>query len=98
MTKLISVTHSSAKGKKYTAVFETNAGKRKTVHFGAAGMDDYTLTHNEEQRKHYRARHEKDLHTSDPTRAGYLSYFLLWGNSTSLKENISQYKKRFHMS
>ena len=97
MTKLLSVTHSTASGKKYTAKFELNDGRLKTVHFGAAGMGDYTLTHDTEQRARYRKRHEKDLHTSDPTRAGYLSYFILWGNSTNIHENINSYKKRFHL-
>lgn len=97
MTKLLSIKHSSAEGKKYTAIFELNNGRQKTVHFGAAGMDDYTIKHDTEQRARYRKRHEKDLHTSDPTRAGYLSYFILWGNSTNVNENISAYKKRFHL-
>jgi hypothetical protein len=88
---------STAAGKKkYTAVFEIN-GRRKTVHFGARGMDDYTITHDKEQRDRYRQRHQKDLHTSDPTRAGYLSYYLLWGNSTSLRANIQAYKRQFHL-
>ena len=97
MTKLLSIKHSIKEGKKYTAIFELNNGRKKTVHFGAKGMDDYTLKHDIEQRSHYRKRHEKDLHTSDPTRAGYLSYFILWGNSTNVSKNISAYKKRFHL-
>jgi hypothetical protein len=97
MVKLISVTRSTASGKKYTALFEMNNGRQKKVHFGASGMDDYTLTHDEEQRARYRKRHEKDLHTSDPTRAGYLSYFILWGNSTNINTNIAAYKRRFHL-
>lgn len=97
MVKLLLVKRSSVSGKKYTAVFEMNNGRQKTVQFGASGMDDYTLTHDIEQRARYRKRHEKDLHTSDPTRAGYLSYFILWGPSTSINENITAYKKRFHL-
>jgi hypothetical protein len=54
-------------------------GRKKHTDFGAKGMDDYTLTKNkEEQRRHYRQRHEKDLRTGDPTKAGFLSYYLLW--------------------
>lgn len=94
--KLISVTKSNKKDKKYDAKFENKKTKRtKTVSFGAESMDDYTITKDKEQRKRYRMRHKKDLETNDPTRAGYLSYFLLWGNSTSLRENIKNYKKRF---
>ncbi len=49
------------------AVFKYDDGKTKTTHFGAAGMDDYTLTKDKEQRKRYRERHKKDLSTKDPT-------------------------------
>lgn len=93
--KLLTV-HSVADGThKYVATFETDKGRKKTTKFGAKGMDDYTITHDKEQRNRYRTRHAKDLKTGDPTRAGFLSYYLLWGDSTSLQTNISAYKKRF---
>lgn len=95
--RLVSVSHSSAKGKKYTATFESSSGRTKRVSFGAAGMDDYTKTHDTEQRARYRERHAKDLETKDPTRAGFLSYYLLWGPSTSLHQNVAAYKRRFHL-
>ena len=79
------------------AIFQDDKGKRKTTHFGAKGMDDFTLTGDKEARKRYRERHKKDLDTNDPTRAGYLSYFILWGDSTSLNKNIADYKKRFNL-
>ena len=60
-------------------------------------MDDYTKTKDKEQRARYRKRHKKDLKTGDPTRAGLLSYFLLWGESTNLRENIARYKKKFNL-
>ena len=65
--------------------------------FGSFGMDDYTLTHDVGQRARYRQRHKKDLDTRDPKRAGYLSYYLLWGDSTSLAENLAAYKRRFNL-
>lgn len=66
--KLLSVTHSTRPGKKLMAVFEGDNGRKKTTHFGAAGMDDYTKTHDKVQRDRYRTRHAKDLTTHDPTR------------------------------
>jgi hypothetical protein len=63
--------------------------------FGSKGMDDYTLTHDKEQRDRYRQRHKKDLQTRDPKRAGFLSYYLLWGDSTSIQANKRAYEKRF---
>ena len=83
--------------KKLMAVFTKDNGRTKTTHFGAAGMDDYTLKKDKEQRKRYRSRHKKDLSTGDYTRAGYLSYYILWGDSTSRKENIASYKRRFKL-
>jgi len=95
--KLLSVTPSTKADKKLMAKFETDTGRTKTVHFGAKGMDDYTKTHDKEQRTRYRTRHAKDLTTRDPTKAGFLSYYILWGDSTNLQQNISSYKSRFHL-
>ena len=93
---LVSV-HKATDGKhKYVATFQDReTGRTKTTAFGAQGMDDYTLTKNELQRSHYQKRHKKDLRTGDHTRAGFLSYYLLWGPSTSLQKNIEAYKSKF---
>ena len=85
-------------GKKLVAVFTKDNGRTKKTYFGAAGMDDYTITKDKEQRKRYRSRHKKDLSTGDYTRAGYLSWYILWGDSTSRRDNISAYKKRFNLT
>jgi hypothetical protein len=83
-----------------------NDGKHKWIaefkdgthtRFGAVGMDDYTITHDKEQRERYRTRHKKDLETQDPKRAGYLSYYILWGNSTSVLANTRAYEHRFSL-
>jgi hypothetical protein len=83
-----------------------NDGKHKWIaefkdgtytRFGAVGMDDYTITHDKEQRERYRTRHKKDLETQDPKRAGYLSYYILWGNSTSVLANARAYEHRFSL-
>ena len=93
--KLVSITDKP--GKKLKAVFlNPETGRNRTTHFGSAGMDDYTKTHDEAQRTRYRQRHAKDL-KGDPTRAGYLSYYCLWGDSTSLATNIAAYKRRFNL-
>ena len=95
--KLLSVSASDKPDKKLMAVFQQDNGRKKTTHFGASGMDDYTKTHDKEQRERYRSRHAKDLDTGDPTRAGLLSYYILWGNSTSLQTNIASYRRRFNL-
>jgi hypothetical protein len=97
MVKLISVTPSDKPGKKLVAKFQSDTGRTRSTHFGQATADDYTKTHDKDQRERYRTRHAKDLQTADPTRAGHLSYYLLWGDSTSLQTNISKYKKMFSL-
>jgi len=97
MVKMV-IKPSDKSGKKLMAVFTKDNGRTKTTHFGAAGMDDYTITKDKAQRTRYRTRHKKDLQTKDYTKAGYLSYYILWGNSTSRAENIKAYKKRFNLS
>jgi hypothetical protein len=91
--KLLKVAKSSKAGKKYTAYFSDGT---KTS-FGATGFQDYTQHNDRERREAYRRRHKDDLDTDDPTRAGYLSYYILWGDSTDLDTNIASYKRRFNM-
>ena len=93
--KLVSNGKSDKAGKKMMATFMNKKTKRlKKTYFGASGMDDYTIKKDKEQRARYRARHKKDL-KGDPTRAGYLSYYILWGDSTSKRANIASFKRRF---
>jgi len=95
----VTITDSTNPKKKLMAVFFDDHGKKiKTSHFGQDGADDYTITNDKEQRTRYRIRHKKDLDTNDYKKAGYLSYHILWGSSTSLQENIKKYKKRFNLS
>ena len=91
--KLLRVVRSTNPNKKWDAIFDD--GTRTP--FGASGMDDYTITHDKEQRDRYRKRHEKDLTTNDPTAAGYLAMNILWGDSTSMNENIRQYKRKYNL-
>jgi hypothetical protein len=78
---------------KYVAVFKNG----RTTSFGAAGYDDYTMTGDKQRRTAYRIRHKKDLDTKDPYRAGYLSYYILWGPSTSIAKNVNSYNARFNV-
>lgn len=95
--KLLRVVQSTNPHRKWMAVFQKDNGREKTTHFGSKGMDDYTLTKDKEQRERYRSRHKKDLETNDPSRAGFLSYYLLWGDSTSLQTNLASYRKKFNL-
>ena len=95
--KLISITKSNKSDKKLMAKFKNKeTGRESTTHFGAAGMDDYTLKKDKEQRTRYRARHRND-NLTDPRSPGALSWYILWGNTTSKRENIASYKRRFNL-
>ena len=71
--------------KRFTAIFRIHKGGRIINHG------------DKELRKNYIARHKSDLDTKDFKRAGYMSYFLLWGDHKSLKKNIEDYKKKFNL-
>jgi ABC-type sulfate transport system substrate-binding protein len=93
--KLVSIKPATDGKHKFTAVFD-NDGRTKTTHFGAKGYDDFTIKGDTEQRDRYRKRHEKDLKTNDPTKAGFLSYYILW-NKPTVTASIADYKKRFNL-
>ena len=90
--KLLSVKKSTRKGKKLMATFDDGT----TTHFGATGYDDYTLKKDKDQRDRYRARHASGKNASAKT-ADALAYHLLWGESTSLRQNIKDYKKKYNV-
>lgn len=75
--------------KKWRATFKDGSH----TDFGDASMEDYTQHHDKQRRENYQSRHKKDLDTGDPKRAGFLSYFILWGPSTSIAKNLAAYKK-----
>jgi hypothetical protein len=93
--KLLRVEKSEKPEKKWKAIFEMDTGRTKTTHFGQRSAEDYTQHHDKERRERYRSRHKKDLNTGDFTRPGYLSWYLLWGDSTSFQQNLSSYRQRF---
>tara|TARA_R110000824_G_scaffold19062_1_gene74467 strand:- start:1833 stop:2165 length:333 start_codon:yes stop_codon:yes gene_type:complete len=110
MVKLLKVLPSKKAGKKYTAYFIMDDGKEKIVHFGATGYRDYILINDKNSkwylpkildrnvtRDSYRRRHKKDLETNDPTRPGYLSYYILWDLKT-LAGSIKKFKNKFKLN
>jgi len=98
--KLISITESPSAGKKWRATFEhmNKSGGKTQFHtdFGATGYKDFTQGASPERAVLYRLRHQKDLETNNPTRAGFLSWYILWA-SPSFEANVRKYKNKFHM-
>ena len=81
-----------------TAIFyDRDRTKIETVHFGATGYADYTVSHDEDMCKRYITRYKTNADWSDPTSAGALSRYILWEN-TSLSTAITQYIKRFALT
>lgn len=94
--KLLSIKPSSNPDKKYDALFDID-GKTKTVSFGAKGYSDYTQNKSKVRRMLYLIRHRKNEDWTKPDTAGALSRYILWGQSTSLHENIANFKRRFNL-
>ena len=108
-TKLLRIVPSSNKSKKWTAIFDTGDGKEKQVHFGSAGMRDYTLISNKSSKWYlpkildrnvvkasYIRRHQKKEDWTNPLTPGALSRWLLWEKKT-LPSAIKAFKKRFKL-
>ena len=88
---------STKEGKKMMATFSNSKGGRtKTIHFGAAGMDDYTKTRSKEQKSRYISRHRRNENWTVPDTAGSLSRWILWHKETR-GASISAFKKRFNL-
>ncbi len=92
----------SDRDKKFKAVFTGSDGKvtrKKTIHFGAKGMSDYTIHKDDERKKRYLARHNPSVtkeNWSVPDTAASLSRWILW-NKKSYNESLKDYKKRFKL-
>ena len=95
--KLISITESSKPDKKLQAVFETDSGRTKTIHFGARGMNDFTITGDKQARERYIARHSANENFQKADTAGALSRYILWGEHKSRAKNIADFKRRFNL-
>lgn len=98
--RLISIIKSPRPGKKWRANFEHDGhGAEKTqfhTDFGASGYQDLTQHGDPERARRYRIRHKKDLETNNPTKAGFLSYYILWA-TPDFKANVAAYKNKFHL-
>lgn len=81
--------------KKYMAIF-TDKGFKKTTHFGASGMSDFTIHKDPSRKERYLKRHKKNENWDKYMTAGSLSRYILW-NKETLKDSIKDYKNRFKL-
>ena len=83
--------------KKYMAIFTNkDKSKKKTIHFGANGMSDYTIHKDKDRMGRYLNRHRKRENWEQCDTAGALSRWVLW-NKPSLQGSIKDYKKKFKL-
>lgn len=94
-TRLLRIVRSHNSAKKWDAVFDVD-GRVRTVAFGAAGYEDYTQHRDKARRARYRVRHARD-NLTDPTSPGALSFYVLWGESTSMERNVAAFRRRFRI-
>lgn len=87
------ITQSDRKAKRYLATFENG----KKVHFGLKTGMTYIDHLDKTKRENYLKRHQKNEDWNDPYTAGALSRWILWGDSTNINKNISDFKKRFNI-
>lgn len=91
--ELLEIEDSTRKHKRYVAVFHDGDGYR-SVHFGDNRYEAYVDHHDKDRRQRYRMRHQND-NIYDPMSPGCLSWYILWGNSTDIYENIRTYRTQF---
>jgi hypothetical protein len=83
--------------KKYMVKYvNPTTGNINTIHFGSAGMDDYTITKNLNQKNRYIKRHIKreDWSINGIYNPGFWSRYLLW-NLPSLEDSIENTEDKF---
>jgi hypothetical protein len=93
----VKISKSTNPKKKLMAVFYDNGKKKKTTHFGSAGMSDFTKHNDEDRKKRYLDRHRVRENWNSYMTAGSLSRWVLW-NKKTLKASIEDYVKRFNLS
>ena len=81
--------------KKMKAVLRGDKNK-KTLHFGAKGMSDFTKHKDKNRKERYLARHAVRENWDVPDTAGSLSRWILW-NKKTLNASKKDYAKRFSL-
>jgi len=97
MPKLESITRTPSGPKAFVAKFKMDSGRSKTVRFGTSSNYALNPKKTDADRAAYLARHKVNENWSDPTTAGALSRFILWGQSRSWQANMRSYKRRFKL-
>ena len=92
--ELVVISDSSRESKRCMAEFIDGT----TTHFGEPKKGPgrtYIDHHDKDRRTNYIRRHKSRENWDKPYSAGALARHILWGDSTDIKANIAQYKKKF---
>jgi hypothetical protein len=83
---------------KFTVDIYNNKYHIKRLSFGAEGYGDFTIHNNEEQKKAYIARHEKneDWTAKGIMTAGFWARWLLW-NKPTIEESMADIENKFNI-
>lgn len=93
----LQIKDSNREGKKYVAFFYNNDKKKvKTIHFGSAGMSDYTIHKDDERKQRYLDRHRANENWDNPMTAGSLSKHLLWTHK-NFDKAVKEFVKLFNL-
>jgi hypothetical protein len=102
--ELVKIEKSDKKDKRLKAIFKDKEGKKEIVHFGAKEGSTYIDHKDKGKREAYIKRHSlnplekpilnKKAYANKPAN---LAKDILWGSSTTLKENIKNYKKKYNV-
>ena len=75
--------------------FEARIDDRKSIHFGAKGMSDFTIHKDPERKERYLQRHKgMGEDWSNPLTAGFYATNILW-NKPTITESIRDTNRRF---
>ena len=91
--KFISLEKSNKPDKKLVIKFSEPT---LTIHFGSKNSSTYLDHHDKHKRSNYLKRHivNEDW---DHVNAGSLSAYLLWGSTTDLNTNLTEYLNKFNI-
>lgn len=94
MVQIISIGESSRQTKRFVATL--NNGEK--IHFGNKGSSTYLDHHDKTKRDNYRKRHllnplENSLINNLKMSPALLSYYVLWGDSTNMNNNVINLNK-----
>jgi hypothetical protein len=97
MDKQFFLFNSNNPKKKYMIkYYNSKTGNINTIHFGAAGMSDFTIHKDKNRKNRYIGRHQSRENWSQNGiyTAGWWSRYLLW-NLPTIIESIRDIEKRF---